>query len=86
MDRLCGLVVRVSGYRSRGPGFYSRYGGQAGETREPSNKFMLSPPPPPGNKVSLASPMTFYFYLVFCCAFYFSYSLQNVQFIAGPGP
>jgi hypothetical protein len=23
-DRLCGLVVRVSGYRSRGPGFYSR--------------------------------------------------------------
>jgi hypothetical protein len=24
MDRLCGLVVRVSGYRSRGPGFDSR--------------------------------------------------------------
>jgi hypothetical protein len=24
MDRLCGLVVRVSGYRSRGPGFVSR--------------------------------------------------------------
>jgi hypothetical protein len=24
LDRLCGLVVRVSGYRSRGPGFYSR--------------------------------------------------------------
>jgi hypothetical protein len=23
-DRLCGLVVRVSGYRSGGPGFYSR--------------------------------------------------------------
>jgi hypothetical protein len=23
-DRLCGLVVRVSGYRSRGPGFHSR--------------------------------------------------------------
>jgi hypothetical protein len=23
-DRLCGLVVRVSGYRSRGPGFDSR--------------------------------------------------------------
>jgi hypothetical protein len=23
-DRLCGLVVRVPGYRSRGPGFYSR--------------------------------------------------------------
>jgi hypothetical protein len=23
-DRLCGLVVRVSGCRSRGPGFYSR--------------------------------------------------------------
>jgi hypothetical protein len=23
-DRLCGLVVRVSGYRSRGPGFVSR--------------------------------------------------------------
>jgi hypothetical protein len=22
-DRLCGLVVRVSGYRSRGPGFHS---------------------------------------------------------------
>jgi hypothetical protein len=21
VDRLCGLVVRVSGYRSRGPGF-----------------------------------------------------------------
>jgi hypothetical protein len=26
VDRLCGLVVRVSGYRSRGPGFdYRRY-------------------------------------------------------------
>jgi hypothetical protein len=24
MDRLCGLVVRVSGYRSRGPGFDSQ--------------------------------------------------------------
>jgi hypothetical protein len=24
LDRLCGLVVRVSGYRSRGPGFNSR--------------------------------------------------------------
>jgi hypothetical protein len=24
-DRLCGLVVRVSGYRSRGPGFDSPY-------------------------------------------------------------
>jgi hypothetical protein len=24
MDRLCGLVVRVTGYRSRGPGFDSR--------------------------------------------------------------
>jgi len=24
MDRLCGLVVRVSGYRYRGPGFDSR--------------------------------------------------------------
>jgi hypothetical protein len=24
MDHLCGLVVRVSGYRSWGPGFYSR--------------------------------------------------------------
>jgi hypothetical protein len=24
-DRLCGLVVRVSGYRSRGPGFDSRH-------------------------------------------------------------
>jgi hypothetical protein len=24
IDRLCGLVVRVSGYRSRGPGFVSR--------------------------------------------------------------
>jgi hypothetical protein len=24
MDRLCGLVVRVSGYKSRGPGFDSR--------------------------------------------------------------
>jgi hypothetical protein len=23
-DRLCGLVVRVSGYKSRGPGFDSR--------------------------------------------------------------
>jgi hypothetical protein len=23
-DRHCGLVIRVSGYRSRGPGFYSR--------------------------------------------------------------
>jgi hypothetical protein len=23
-DHLCGLVVRVSGYRSRGPGFYSQ--------------------------------------------------------------
>jgi hypothetical protein len=23
-DLLCGLVVRVPGYRSRGPGFYSR--------------------------------------------------------------
>jgi hypothetical protein len=23
-DRLCGLVVRVTGYRSRGPGFVSR--------------------------------------------------------------
>jgi hypothetical protein len=23
-DRLCGLVVRVSGYRSRGPGFLER--------------------------------------------------------------
>jgi hypothetical protein len=23
-DRLCGLVVRVSGYRSKGPGFDSR--------------------------------------------------------------
>jgi hypothetical protein len=23
VDRLCGLVVRVSGYRSRGPGFDS---------------------------------------------------------------
>jgi hypothetical protein len=23
-DRLCGLVIRVPGYRSRGPGFYSR--------------------------------------------------------------
>jgi hypothetical protein len=26
VDRLCGLAVRVSGYRSRGPGFdYRRY-------------------------------------------------------------
>ena len=25
MDRLCGLVVRVSGYRYRGPGFDSRH-------------------------------------------------------------
>ena len=24
-DRLCGLVVRVSGYRYRGPGFHSRH-------------------------------------------------------------
>jgi hypothetical protein len=24
LDRLCGLVVRVSGYGSRGPGFHSR--------------------------------------------------------------
>jgi hypothetical protein len=24
LDRLCGLVLRVSGYRSRGPGFDSR--------------------------------------------------------------
>jgi hypothetical protein len=24
LDRLCGLENRVSGYRSRGPGFYSR--------------------------------------------------------------
>ena len=24
-DRLCGLVVRVSGYRYRGPGFESRH-------------------------------------------------------------
>jgi hypothetical protein len=24
MDRLCGIVVRVPGYRSRGPGFDSR--------------------------------------------------------------
>jgi hypothetical protein len=24
MDRLCGLVVRVPGYRSRGPGFDSQ--------------------------------------------------------------
>jgi hypothetical protein len=24
-DRLCGLVVRVPGYRSRGPGFDSRW-------------------------------------------------------------
>jgi hypothetical protein len=24
IDRLCGLVVRAPGYRSRGPGFYSR--------------------------------------------------------------
>jgi hypothetical protein len=24
IDRLCGLVVRVPGYRSRGPGFYSQ--------------------------------------------------------------
>jgi hypothetical protein len=24
MDRLCGVVVRVPGYRSRGPGFDSR--------------------------------------------------------------
>jgi hypothetical protein len=24
-DRLCGLVARVSGYRSRGPGFDSRH-------------------------------------------------------------
>jgi hypothetical protein len=24
-DRLCGLVVRVPGYRSRGPGFDSRF-------------------------------------------------------------
>jgi hypothetical protein len=24
-DRLCGLVVRVSGYRSKGPGFDSRF-------------------------------------------------------------
>jgi hypothetical protein len=24
MDRVCGLVVRISGYRSRGPGFFSR--------------------------------------------------------------
>jgi hypothetical protein len=24
VDRLCGLLVRVPGYRSRGPGFYSR--------------------------------------------------------------
>jgi hypothetical protein len=23
LDRLCGLLVRVPGYRSRGPGFYS---------------------------------------------------------------
>jgi hypothetical protein len=25
VDRLCGLVVRVSGYRYRGPGFDSRH-------------------------------------------------------------
>jgi hypothetical protein len=25
MDRLCGLVVRVPGYKSRGPGFDSRH-------------------------------------------------------------
>ena len=25
LDRLCGLVVRVSGYRYRGPGFDSRH-------------------------------------------------------------
>ena len=25
IDRLCGLVVRVSGYRYRGPGFDSRH-------------------------------------------------------------
>jgi hypothetical protein len=25
MDRLCGLVVRIPGYRSRGAGFDSRY-------------------------------------------------------------
>jgi hypothetical protein len=24
VDRLCGLVIRVSGYRSRGPGFDSQ--------------------------------------------------------------
>jgi hypothetical protein len=24
-DRLCGIVVRVPGYRSRGPGFDSRH-------------------------------------------------------------
>jgi hypothetical protein len=24
-DRLCGLVVKVLGYRSEGPGFYSRH-------------------------------------------------------------
>jgi hypothetical protein len=25
LDRLCGLVVRVPGYRSRGPGFDTRH-------------------------------------------------------------
>jgi hypothetical protein len=25
IDRLCGLVIRVSGYRSRGPGFNYRF-------------------------------------------------------------
>jgi hypothetical protein len=40
--RLCGLVVRVSGYRSRGPGFDSRpyqifweVGGTGTETTQP---------------------------------------------------
>jgi hypothetical protein len=47
MDRLCGLVVRVPGYRSRGPGsipggfglgnrYYGRRGSAALTTRHPS--------------------------------------------------
>jgi hypothetical protein len=39
MDRLCGLVVRVSGYTSRGPGFDFRrfqiFGEAAGLERGP---------------------------------------------------